>query len=478
MSIHTAWQKCFTFLGQLPIIVEPSAGLLTSDAGLLPIREFDERRGLTRAWVGALHDPRHSPFVEHSFGEMVRMRVYGILADYADQNDHDVLRRDPVFKLVAGRSPADADLASQPTLSRFENAINVHSLFRLRDVLIEQFIASFSTPPVRLTFDIDVFDDPTHGSQQLTFFHGYYDQYQYLPRVITCAQNDQAVMVCLLFGTAHPALGADDDLEYLVGRLREAWPDVEIELRADSGFAVPLMYDVCERLGVWYTFGLKLNPLLKRQSEALLEQAVEAYEQTGEKQRLFEAFWYQAGSWSLPRWAIIKCEVHAQGTNRRAVLTNRPGGRVLPGACYDEYAERGESENRNKELKCGLQADRLSDHRYLANLFRLFLHTAAHNLLVRLRREVALPPPPDPPTSLPVEALAEPDRRRYFNHRRERDPLGEGHPGTWRTRLIKVAAEITVSTRRILVRLSRHWPYLGHYAQVSDAVLAAPLRPG
>jgi hypothetical protein len=478
MSIHTAWQKCFTFLGQLPIIVEPSAGLLTSDAGLLPIREFDERRGLTRAWVGALHDPRHSPFVEHSFGEMVRMRVYGILADYADQNDHDVLRRDPVFKLVAGRSPADADLASQPTLSRFENAINVHSLFRLRDVLIEQFIASFSTPPVRLTFDIDVFDDPTHGSQQLTFFHGYYDQYQYLPRVITCAQNDQAVMVCLLFGTAHPALRADDDLEYLVGRLREAWPDVEIELRADSGFAVPLMYDVCERLGVWYTFGLKLNPLLKRQSEALLEQAVEAYEQTGEKQRLFEAFWYQAGSWSLPRWAIIKCEVHAQGTNRRAVLTNRPGGRVLPGACYDEYAERGESENRNKELKCGLQADRLSDHRYLANLFRLFLHTAAHNLLVRLRREVALPPPPDPPTSLPVEALAEPDRRRYFNHRRERDPLGEGHPGTWRTRLIKVAAEITVSTRRILVRLSRHWPYLGHYAQVSDAVLAAPLRPG
>ena len=155
---------------------------------------------------------------------------------------------------------------------------------------------------------------------------------------------------------------------------------------------------------------------------------------------------------------------------------------MLPGACYDEYAERGESENRNKELKCGLQADRLSDHRYLANLFRLYLHAAALNLLTRLRRMIADPPPADRSSPLPVEALAEPARRRYFNHRRERDPLGEGHPCTWRTRLIKVAAEITTSTRRILVRLSSNWPYLDHYRHISDAVVrlspAVPFRPG
>jgi hypothetical protein len=369
-------------------------------------------------------------------------------------------------------------LASQPTLSRFENAIMVASLFRLREVLIDQFIAAFDAPPKRLTLDIDVFDDPTHGHQQLTFFHGYYDQYQYLPRVITCAENDLVLMVSLLHGTASPTLGIEEDLRHLVSRLRAAWPNVEIDIRADSAYGVPLMYETCEDLGLLYTFGLKMNPLLKRESDALLAEAVAEYEATGFAQRLFRAFWYQAGSWPLPRWTIIKCEAHEQGTHRRAVVTNRPGGPVLPAACYDEYAERGESENRNKELKRGVAADRLSDHRYLANFFRLFLHTAALNLLVRLRHLVADPPPPDPSSPLPVEALAQPERRNYFNQRRKRDPLGEGQPDTWRTRLIKVAAEIRVSTRRVWVRLSSTWPYLNHFAQVSDAMLALPLRPG
>jgi hypothetical protein len=480
VSIQAAWQKVFSFFEEKPIVVEPSAGQLTSDAGLLPIRQFDQRIGLTQQFAEALHDSRHQPFVDHPLPEMVRSRVYGILADYADQNDHDVLRSDPVFKLIAGRCPDDDDLASQPTLSRFENMIDIASFRRLQDVLIDQFIASFETPPARLTFDIDTFDDPTHGGQQLTFFHGYYDQYQYLPRAITCADNDLVVMVCLLHGTAHPALGADDDLEYLVGRLRAAWPDVDIELRGDSGFGVPAMYEVCERLGVWYTFGLILNPVLKRNSDALLTEAMHAYEQTQQKQRLFDGFWYRAKSWSQPRYTIVKCEVHARGTNRRVVITNRLGAQVLPEAAYDEYVERGESENRNKELKCGLQADRLSDHRYLANLFRLYLHTAAANLLVRLRHELADPPPaenPDRPDDLSAQALAEPERRRYFNHRRERDPLGEGQPGTWRTRLIKVAAEIITSSRRVLVRLSSSWPYLNHYRQVSEAVISMAASP-
>ena len=403
---------------------------------------------------------------------MVRMRVYGILADYPDQNDHDVLRYDPLFKLLVGRSPEGQELASQPTLSRFENTIDIPSLWRLQDVLVDQFLASFSTPPRHLTFDIDVFDDPAHGQQQLTFFHGYYDQYQYLPRVITCKENDLAVMVCLLFGTAHPTLGIEDDLAYLVGRLRAVWPDVQISFRGDCGFATPKTYTLCEQLHVDYTLGLAMNAVLKRRSDALLQEALRKYEETGQPQRLFTAFWYQAASWPQPRWTVIKAEAHAQGTNRRAVVTNRPGAAVLPQATYDEYAERGESENRNKELKGGLAADRLSDHRYLANLFRLYLHATAANLLVRLRGVVADPPPPTRPTELPVEALAGKDRRDYFNHRRQRDPLGEGHPCTWRTRLIKVAAEILVRARRILVRLASSWPYLQHYRQVAEAVLA------
>jgi len=471
MSLQSAWQMSFGFLGGKPIVVEPIEEHLTSDAGLLPIRQFDEQLGLTAQFAAALRDPRFGPFVDHSFAEMTRSRLYGILAGYADQNDHDQLRYDPVFKLLAGRAPSDDELASQPTLSRFENAIDIPSLRRLQDVFLAQFLASFAEPPLRLTFDIDTFDDPTHGQQQLTFFHGYYEQYQYQPRLITCAQNDQVVMACLLHGTAHAALGADDDLESLVRCVRAKWPDVVIELRGDSGMAMPAMYDACERLGIEYTFGLRLNPVLKSRSEALLAAAVEQYEQTGQPQRLFTAFDYQAQSWAAPRWVVVKAEAHAAGTNRRAVVTNRPGARVLPQAAYDEYADRGESENRNKELKCGLEADRLSDHRYLANLFRLYLHAAALNLLVRLRHQVADPPPQNPDTELPREALAGYARRRFFNQRRNRDPLGEGHPATWRMRLIKVAARVIETSRRILVRLSGSWPHLDHYRRVSQQIL-------
>ena len=399
------------------------------------------------------------------------MRVYGILADYPDQNDHDVLRSDPIFKLLCDRSTTDNDLASQPTLSRFENATEVSSFWRLRDVFIDQFIASFPTPPRRLTLDMDPFDDPTHGGQQLTFFHGYYDQYQYLPRIITCAENELTVGVCLLHGTAHAALGADDDLEYLVRRLREAWPGVRIHFRGDSGLGVPRMYDACERLDVDYTLGMGMNARLKKLTDPLLAEAVARREGSGEPQRLFTAFWYRADSWPAQRWVVVKCEANAEGTNRRAVVTNRPGATVLPAAAYDSYADRGESENRNKELKDGLQADRLSDHRYFANLFRLYLHAAAYNLLVHMRRAVADPPPPPASAEVPLEALADHERRRWHNHRRERDPLGKGQPCTWRTRLIKVGAYVRETTRRVVVELSSNWPYLHHFQQVSRRIL-------
>jgi hypothetical protein len=469
--IQSVWQQSFEFFGK-PVVVQPSEVELTSDAGLLPIREFDHRIGLTEQFAAALTDLRYQPSVEHTLQEMVRMRVFGILADYPDQNDHDVLRSDPVFKVVAGRSPEGDDLASQPTLSRFENAIDVKSLGRLQEVLVDQFIASFDKPPTRITLDIDPFDDPTHGQQQLTFFHGYYQQYQYLPRVITCAENDLVVMLCLLFGTAHAALGAGDDLAYLVGRLRDAFPGVRIVLRADSGFGVPAMYVACERLEIDFTIGIGMNATLKKCSDALLQHVVEQFEATGEPQREFCAFWYRAGSWPAQRWVVVKCEVNAQGTNRRAVVTNRPGAFVLPGAAYDDYSDRGEGENRNKELKCGLQADRLSDHRYMANLFRLYLHATAYNLLARLRRLVADPPPEPEDAEVPLEALAGQSRRQHHNRRLQRDPLGEGQPCTWQTRLIKVAARVTESARRVVVELSGSWPYLEHYCRVSEQVLA------
>jgi hypothetical protein len=485
MSIQPDWQQTLEFFG-LPIVIEPSAGQLSSDAGLLPFRQFDEQLGLTHAFAAVLNDPRDPDLVEHSLLQMVRSRVYGILAGYADQNDHDTLRTDPLFKLLAGRRPTDANLASQPTLSRFENAVSIAALKRLRALFVEQFIASFATPPKRLTLDLDAVDDPAHGHQQLTFWHGYYDQNQYLPLFITCPDDDQFVMLSLRPGQVHAALGAEDDLEYLVGRLRQVWPDVVVVVRADSAFGIPKMYEVCERLRLIYTFGLSANAVLQRQTEALLEQAVAAYarerqaarqeERLAQPVRLFTGFWYQAGTWEQPRYVVAKVDVNERGSNRRFVVSNRPGAELLPEPTYDDYVQRGDSENRNKEIKCGLEMDRLSDHRFCANYFRLYLHALAMNLLVRLRRQVAEPEPEAANSAVPSEAQTGAERQRQFRQRRQRDPLGEGQPCTWRLLLIKVAAEVVVSTRRVLVRLSSSWPHLDWYRRVCERLTVGRLE--
>jgi Transposase DDE domain group 1 len=478
MSIQAVLQGSFSFFDNLPIVVETTAVHLTSDAGLLPIREFDEQIGLTRSFAAVLNDPRDPNRFEHSFLDMARARIYGILADYVDQNDHDSLRSDPVFKLIAGRLPDGPDLASQPTLSRFENTIDIPSLKREREQFVDQFIASFVVPPRRLTFDLDAIDDPTHGTQQLSLFHGYFEQHQYFPSFITSADNDQVVVLSLRHGTAHAALGADDDLEYLVTRLRRVWPDVRLCVRGDAGYGVPAMYAVCERLDVEYLFGIAANKKLQKASDSLLAEAVRKFDETKTPQRLFAAFWYQAGTWERARWVIVKAEANPQGTNRRFIVTNRPGALVVPGAAYDDYAERGESENRNKELKCGLQIDRTSDHRFMANYFRLYLHAAAFNLLVRFRQAMALPAePPEPPPDVPPQALKDAERHRHYQRCRRHDRLAEAQPCTWRSLLIKAAAEIFVSTRRIVVRLSAHWPNLQHFQRVCERLAAITSVP-
>ena len=212
---------------------------------------------------------------------------------------------------------------------------------------------------------MDLFDDPTHGDQQLTFFHGFYDQYQYQVRVITCAENDMTVLPVLLYGTAHASPGTATDLHRVIEHIRQRFPDVQILVRCDSGFAVPSLYETLESLQVEYSIGLAMNSRLKTMTDELLESAVQRSTQTQRNQRLFTLFDYQAGSWSRSRIMVVKCEANAQGTDRRAIVTNRAGAPCCPQESSDAYADRGESENRNKELKCELRADRLSDHRYL-----------------------------------------------------------------------------------------------------------------
>jgi hypothetical protein len=213
MSLQSVGQICLDFFTSLPIKFEVSPALLSSDAGLLPVRQFDEQIGFTEHFAKALGDTRDESWIRQGNLVMVRQRIYGIIAGYEDQNDHDTLRSDPVFKLIADRLPADRDLASQPTLSRFENGVTISDLWRLRDVMIDEFIASFDAPPAHLTFDIDAFDDPAHGQQQLVMYHGYYEQHQYLPIAITCAENDAVVLIGLRHGTCHASLGVDDDLQ-------------------------------------------------------------------------------------------------------------------------------------------------------------------------------------------------------------------------------------------------------------------------
>jgi hypothetical protein len=486
MSVQTVWPEAIDFIGGLPIFFESCDAQFSSEGGLLAFRQLDERLCLSQDFAAALTDPRAPEQVEHTFLEMVRQRVYGILADYEDQNDADTLRNDPVFKLILGRHPDDDNLASQPTLSRFENSIDIASLKRLREVFVNQFIASFKQPPRHLTIDLDAVDDPAHGKQQLTFWHNYYDQNQYLPLIITCAENDQIISVSLRHGSAHAALGADDDLEYVINRIRAVWPDVVIHVRGDAAFGIPLMMDLCERLRVFYTFGLIANAVLQRRTEDLLTQAVAAWEQerqqarqeerVAQPSRLFQGFWYRAGTWQSPRWVVAKAEANAEGTNRRFVVSNRPGAELLWEPTYDDYAMRGESENRHKEFKVDLHMGRLSDHRFVANYFRLYLHALAMNLVVRMRRLVALPEPEREPEQLPVSALAGEQRQEHFRQRRQRDVLGEAQPATWRRLLIKVAVQVVSSSKRVVIRLSQQWPHLEQFQQLLQR-LAAALAP-
>jgi len=445
-------QLGFSFFVDRPLFVQPHLGQMTSDAGLIPIRQFDEQHRYTLRMAACLQDERREP--DHPPLVMLRQRLYGILADYEDCNDHDTLRSDPVFKLLADRLPDRGELASQPTLSRFENAVTIPALWKLLDFLVETGIERLrehhgGALPEQLTLDLDPTDDPTHGHQQLSLFHGYYDQHQYFPIIISEPTTRHIFYVHLRPGSMHAALGADDNLMFVVDRLRAVRRDLRIHARADSGFGVPRMYEVCENNSISYTFGIAGNERLKAYAQGMLDQAVRQYQQTRDKQRLFTAFSYRAESWDRHRTIVCKAECHAKGTNLRFVITS------LPLACpqdaqriYDDYVQRGASEHRMDELKNGLHMDRLSCHRFMANFWRLLLHTAACNLLNALRDDEGVP-----------------------------TELRDAQPAGWRTRLIKVAGLIVQSARRVVVYLAAQWPHWPLYHAVALRTGALPAGP-
>lgn len=477
MIIQSANQLSFGFWQGRTVEIEQVDENFSSDGGLIAFKQLDSILGWTDSFSQLIqHSGR-----DHSAKSMLQQRVFGIIAGYEDQNDHDFLRSDPIFKLIADRSPSDRDLASQPTLSRFENAITAGNLLQMEEWFLDRFVESFSEAPERITLDMDTFDDPTHGMQQLTFFHGYYDQYQYQVRVITCAENDMTVLPVLLYGSAAVSIGAYDDVVRVINKIRSRFPDTIIEFRADAGFAVPRMYEALEAIpNVIYTIGFLMTSVLRKKSDDLLKSTENLYETTRTLAKQYMFFPHCAQSWKKrSRNIVIKCEANSEGSNRRAVITNRPGAEQYPDGTYERYADRGESENRNKELKCEFKADRLSDHRYMANLFRLMMHTIATNMLVCFRREAAKDIAEIPSsTELPVEARSQHAKRQQHNKRRREDPLGEGHASTWRMMLIKVAARVIVTTRRVRILIPKHWPYAKYFEQVRQALNGLELRMG
>lgn len=370
----------------LPLAVDFRGGRLTSDGGWAWVAEADAVLGLTTALAAVLPDPRRRRG-RHTLETLLRQRVYQIAAGYADQNDADALRHDPLLKLVCGRLPETSpDLASQPTFSRFENGFSARDCYRLAAALGAVYLAERERAgvPTHLVLDLDSTDDPTHGEQEGSGYHGYFRQHMYHPLLVFDGETGQCITAILRPGTAHAGHGALAILKRIVARLRERWPHVTIELRADAGFAKPEVYAWCEGQGIAYTIGLVPNARLEALAAPLVADALRQQAAAdGAKVRLVEEAVYQAASWPVARRVVVKAEALAKGTNTRFVVTTRDDS---PTALYAWYTDRGETENWIKDLKTACFADRLSCHRFLANQVRLLLHAAAYVLLDTLRR--------------------------------------------------------------------------------------------
>ena len=356
-------------------------GTTTSDGGVLLLRQAEARTGIVNRLVGAMSDRRHQSYIDHTYTDLIRQRVFQIACGYEDANDSDDLRSDPGLKIACERLPLTGDdLASQPTMSRLENSVTRSDLYRMGKALLETFIESYDKPPRKLILDIDDTDDPTHGSQQLTLFHAYYDEYCYLPIHLYEGETGKLITTLLRPGRRIRGREAAAILKRVLDHLIMVWPKTKITLRGDSHFSTPEVHDLCDGYGIDFILGQAINKKLKALGEPLMELAAALAEQTDEPVRLFDSFDYRAGSWSRPRIIIYKAEITQGKTNPRFVVTNIRNR--TPKFLYEKvYCARGCMEGFIKNHKTFLHSDRTSCHRFPANQFRLFLHSAAYVLV-------------------------------------------------------------------------------------------------
>ena len=362
-----------------------NGGEVSSDGGILFLREVEREVGLIRRISEVLRDRRHPGYVKHQFIQLLMQRVFQIICGYEDGDDSDELRHDPVLKMTCERLPDEKPLASQPTMSRFENGLSRTDLYRIAEVFLDIFIESYEEPPEAIILDIDDTDDPTHGHQQLTLFNAFHNNYCYMPIHIYEGKSGKLITTVLRPGKRPTGEQIASILKRVVKKIREAWPEVGVLLRGDSYYSCPAVYEFCEKEEIKYVFGFNPSKPLKEKAKKLVEEAQKRYAREKQPVKIFSEFFHQAKSWPQPKRIIVKVEYNALGQNVRFIVTDLEhwNRRFI----YETvYCGRGGAELFIKEHKNHLLSDRTSCSRFEANQFRLFLHSAAYVLLHAFRR--------------------------------------------------------------------------------------------
>jgi hypothetical protein len=438
----------FEACGKKDIVARFDGGTISSDGGALLLRQTDQRLNLLPRLAECFLDGRNQNQVEHTVQEMLAQRIYGLALGYEDLNDHEQLRTDPVFGILAGREELDTPLAGKSTLNRFEMGAGTKDRYKkitfwkdsVDELLVSLFLESYSTAPAEIVLDVDTTDLPLHGKQEGRFFHGYYDSYCYLPLYVFCGEH----VVCARLREANhdASYGCLTEIKRIVTQIRASWPEVKIVLRGDSGFCRNELMSWCEANGVDFVFGLARNQRLRKIIGAQMHQATEEWKRTEKPARVFTEFAYSTkktskGGWDRERRVVAKAE-HIDGKeNPRFVVTSLTSDEYEGRKLYEEvYCARGDRENRIKE-QFSLFADRVSAETMRANQMRLYLSAMAYVLVSGLRR-------------LGLKATE----------------LAEAQVATIRAKLLKIGARIRVTVRKVWVSMASSYPWQNLYRQV------------
>jgi hypothetical protein len=438
----------FEASGRRDIVARFDGGTISSDGGAFLLRQTDKRLNLLPRLAECFLDARNQNLVEHSIQEMLSQRIYGLALGYEDLNDHEQLRKDPVFGILAGRADLEEPLAGKSTLNRMELGTGIADRYKkitfwkdsVDELLVNVFIESHQSVPDEIVLDVDTTDLPLHGKQEGRFFHGYYDGYCYLPLYIFA--GDHVLCARLREANHDAAFGCLQEIRRIVTQIRAAWPEVKIILRGDSGFCRNELMNWCEANRVDFVFGLPRNQRLRRIIGQQMHEATQEWNRTDKPARVFTEFDYstkktKTGGWSRERRVVAKAE-HIDGKeNPRFIVTSLTSERWPGQVLYEElYCERGDMENRIKE-QFSLFADRVSAETMRANQMRLYLSAMAYILVSGLRR-------------LGLRATE----------------LAQAQVTTIRTKLLKIGAQIRVTVRKVWVSMASSYPWQGLYGQV------------